>query len=47
MVGTLERWGFGRDVLKKDYPGLVHCRMTAFGGESKLRSVPKTLTTDS
>lgn len=29
--GTLERWGLGYDVLSKENPGLVLCRVTGFG----------------
>jgi crotonobetainyl-CoA:carnitine CoA-transferase CaiB-like acyl-CoA transferase len=39
-AGTLERWGFGRDVLEKDYPGLVHCRITGFGDDGPYGGLP-------
>ncbi len=39
-VGTLERWGFGRNVLEKDYPGLVHCRITGFGDDGPHGGLP-------
>ena len=39
-VGTLERWGFGRDVLEKEYPGLVHCRITGFGDDGPHGGLP-------
>ncbi len=37
---TLERWGFGRDVLERDYPGLVHCRITGFGDDGPHGGLP-------
>ncbi len=39
-VGTLERWGFGRDVLEKDYPCLVHCRISGFGDDGPHGGLP-------
>lgn len=39
-VGTLERWGFGRDVLEKEYPSLVHCRITGFGDDGPHGGLP-------
>jgi len=30
-IGTLEKWGLGRDVLEKRFPKLVHCRVSGFG----------------
>jgi len=39
-VGTLERWGFGRNMLEKDYPGLVHCRITGFGDDGPHGGLP-------
>ncbi len=39
-VGTLGRWGFGRDVLERDYPGLVHCRITGFGDDGPHGGLP-------
>ncbi len=39
-TGTLERWGFGRDVLERDYPGLVHCRITGFGDDGPHGGLP-------
>ena len=39
-AGTLERWGFGRDVLENDYPGLVHCRITGFGDDGPYGGLP-------
>jgi len=39
-VGTLERWGFSRDVIERDYPGLVHCRITGFGDDGPHGGLP-------
>jgi crotonobetainyl-CoA:carnitine CoA-transferase CaiB-like acyl-CoA transferase len=29
--GTMERFGFGYDTLKKENPGLIYCQLTGFG----------------
>ena len=39
--GTMERWGLGYDdVLSKRNPGLVHCRISGFGGDGPLGGLP-------
>ena len=39
--GTMERWGLGYDdVLSKKNPGLVHCRISGFGGDGPLGGLP-------
>jgi crotonobetainyl-CoA:carnitine CoA-transferase CaiB-like acyl-CoA transferase len=30
-IGTLEKWGLGREVFEKRFPKLVHCRISGFG----------------
>ncbi|MBB5049336.1 formyl-CoA transferase [Rhodopseudomonas rhenobacensis] len=31
--GTLEKWGLGNEVLSEQFPRLVHCRISGFGGD--------------
>lgn len=38
--GTLEKWGLGVDVLQRDYPRLVHCRISGFGADGPLGGLP-------
>lgn len=39
--GTMERWGLGyEDVLSKKNPGLIHCRISGFGGDGPLGGLP-------
>ena len=38
--GTLEKWGMGYDVLKEEFPGLIHCRISGFGGDGPLGGLP-------
>lgn len=38
--GTLEKWGLGYDTLKTEFPRLVHCRVSGFGGEGPLGGMP-------
>jgi crotonobetainyl-CoA:carnitine CoA-transferase CaiB-like acyl-CoA transferase len=38
--GTLEKWGLSVDVLQRDYPRLVHCRISGFGAEGPLGGLP-------
>lgn len=36
--GTLDRWGLG--TLAQEFPRLVHCRISGFGGDGPLGSLP-------
>jgi formyl-CoA transferase len=39
--GSMEKWGLGYEaVLKGRFPGLVHCRVSGFGGEGPLGGFP-------
>ena len=38
--GTLEKWGLGFDVLEKEFPRLVHCRISGFGADGPLGALP-------
>jgi formyl-CoA transferase len=39
--GTMERWGLGyEDVLKEHFPGLIHCRISGYGGSGPLGGYP-------
>lgn len=38
--GTMEKWGLGYDTLKKEFPGLIHCRVSGFGGDGPLGGLP-------
>jgi formyl-CoA transferase len=39
--GTMEKWGLGyEDVLSKRSPGLIHCRISGFGGDGPLGGLP-------
>src|SRR5947207_13227279 len=31
--GTLDKWGIGFEMLSAKFPGLVHCRISGFGGD--------------
>jgi crotonobetainyl-CoA:carnitine CoA-transferase CaiB-like acyl-CoA transferase len=40
-IGTLEKWGLGHEeVLKDRFPTLVHCRISGFGADGPLGSLP-------
>ena len=39
-IGTLEKWGLGYDVLSEKFPRLIHCRITGFGADGPLGSLP-------
>lgn len=39
-AGTLEKWGLGDDVLAKEFPRLVHCRITGYGVDGPLGGAP-------
>lgn len=38
--GTLEKWGLGYDTLSRDFPALIHCRVSGFGADGPLGSLP-------
>ena len=38
--GTLEKWGIGYSTLKDQFPKLVHCRISGFGGDGPLGGMP-------
>ena len=38
--GTLEKWGLGTDMLQKQFPRLVHCRISGFGADGPLGGLP-------
>jgi len=38
--GTLEKWGLGYETLKTEFPKLIHCRVSGFGGEGPLGGMP-------
>lgn len=39
-AGTLDKWGWSREVLEARYPRLVHCRITGFGTDGPLGGMP-------
>jgi len=39
--GAMEKWGLGyENVLSKRFPGLIHCRVSGFGGDGPLGGLP-------
>jgi crotonobetainyl-CoA:carnitine CoA-transferase CaiB-like acyl-CoA transferase len=39
--GSMEKWGLGYgDVLSERFPGLIHCRISGFGGDGPLGGLP-------
>jgi len=38
--GTLEKWDLGYDTLKEMFPHLIHCRVSGFGSDGPLGSMP-------
>lgn len=39
--GSMEKWGLGYEqVLSKRFPGLIHCRVSGFGGDGPLGGLP-------
>ncbi|GLK96461.1 CoA transferase [Achromobacter insolitus] len=38
--GTLEKWGLGYDTLSRDFPALIHCRVSGFGSDGPLGGLP-------
>lgn len=39
-VGTMEKWGIGYEQMRHDFPHLVWCRVTGFGTDGPLGSLP-------
>ena len=40
-TGTMEKWGLGyEEVLKKQFPKLIHCRISGFGAKGPLGGAP-------
>jgi crotonobetainyl-CoA:carnitine CoA-transferase CaiB-like acyl-CoA transferase len=39
-TGTLEKWGLGYETLKKEFPRLIHCRVSGFGADGPLGGMP-------
>ena len=38
--GGMEKWGLGYDVLGKEFPRLIHCRISGFGADGPLGGLP-------
>ncbi len=39
--GSMEKWGLGyQEVLSHRFPGLIHCRISGFGGDGPLGGLP-------
>lgn len=38
--GTMARWGFCTDRIKRDFPRLIHCRITGFGVDGPMGGMP-------
>lgn len=38
--GSLEKWGLGYETLKEEFPRLIHCRVSGFGGDGPLGGMP-------
>ena len=39
--GSMEKWGLGyQEVLSEQFPGLIHCRVSGFGGDGPLGGLP-------
>jgi len=38
--GSMEKWGIGYDALSQRFPGLIHCRISGFGGDGPLGGLP-------
>ena len=39
-VGTMEKWGIGFEQMQHEFPHLVWCRVTGFGADGPLGSLP-------
>jgi crotonobetainyl-CoA:carnitine CoA-transferase CaiB-like acyl-CoA transferase len=38
--GAMEKWGLGYTDLEAKFPGLIHCRISGFGGDGPLGGLP-------
>jgi len=38
--GTMEKWGLGYEQLQQQFPALIHCRVSGFGGDGPLGGFP-------
>jgi len=38
--GTLEKWGLGYEQFSQEFPALVHCRISGFGGDGPMGGLP-------
>lgn len=39
-AGTLEKWGLSDEVLRAEFPQLIHCRITGYGVDGPLGGAP-------
>lgn len=39
-VGTMEKWGIGYEQMRHEFPHLIWCRVTGFGADGPLGSMP-------
>lgn len=39
-AGTLDKWGFDPDRIERDFPRLIHCRITGYGVDGPLGGRP-------
>lgn len=39
-TGTMERWGLGYESLARQFPRLVHCRVSGYGADGPLGGLP-------
>ena len=39
-VGTMEKWGIGYEQVRGEFPRLIWCRVTGFGADGPLGSLP-------
>lgn len=39
-AGTLAKWGLSDEVLRKEFPRLIHCRITGYGVDGPLGGAP-------
>lgn len=39
-VGTMEKWGIGYEQMRHEFPHLIWCRVTGFGADGPLGSLP-------